>query len=212
MQAEVDKLHQDFKASTLAVMPTVKDEQMTGEMYLASEVVGTMLNAIGTEQDAINKILELSNTKINFSTNLKKPNKNAMTKAQLLSEHPELHAEIFGAGVQAEKDRVDTWMVYHDIDPVAVQAGIESGNAVTTKEMAAFNLKAASAGALNALKKDSKGDLLTQEAVAEVVEDTRTAQQKADQAEYDAAFPRQKGKVDLSKTTFKEVLNPVKYN
>lgn len=206
MQTEVDQLHRQFKASTLAAMPTVTEDQMLGDMFPASEVVGTMINAIGSEQDAINKILELSNAKINFSTNLKNKNKNAMTKAQLLSEHPELHAEIFGAGVQAEKDRVDTWMVYHEIDLEAVQKGIESGNAVSTKEMAAFNLKAASAGALNALKKDSQGKILPPE--TETVEtDTRTAQQKADQAEYDAAFPRQKGKVDLAKVQFKPILS-----
>lgn len=194
-----------FHAMVKDKRSTILDSQLTGAMYPASEVVGTMVDAVGSSTDAVNKILELSNAKINFSTNLNKTKNKTMTKAQLLSEHPELHAEIFGAGVQAEKERVDTWMVFHDIDPVAVQTGIESGKDVSKKEMAAFNLKAASSGALNALKRDSQGNIIPPETETET--ETRTAQQKIDQAEYDAAFPRQKGKVDLAKVQFKSVLS-----
>lgn len=192
MQAEVNKLHIDFKASTLAAMPTITEEQMLGDMFPASEVIGTMINAIGGETDAINKILELSKSKSNFNPLNKKTQTKAMTAAEYKAQHPEEYAKVFGAGraegttagIEAEKDRVDTWMVYHDLDPEAVQKGIESGKAISNKEMAAFNLKAATAGSLAALKKDAAKDLNTPE--AEDKEKVLTADEK----EFKALYPK----------------------
>lgn len=206
MQAQVNKLHLDFQSTTKKARPNIKDSQMTGEMYPASEVVGTMIDAIGSQQDAINKILELSNTNDTFNEN---SNTNNMTAAELKAQHPTVHAEIMAAGknegvqagVEQEKDRVDTWMVYHDVDPVAVQKGIESGKPVSNKEMAQFNLKAAmtakTTGALDALQKDSAGNILPPEAVPEPGA-AKTAAEVAAEKEFEAAFPLLKGKKTLA--------------
>lgn len=187
MQAEVDKLHLEFQASTRAARPNIKEDQMTGAMYPASEVVGTMIDAIGTQKEGLNKILELSKSKLNFiphNSNTKK----VMKSEEYKTQHPEEYAKVFDAGVTAERDRVDTWMVYHDIDPVAVQKGIESGKAVSNKEMAAFNLKASMGAGLQALRKDSAGNIIPPEAET-IIETPKTAKQIADEAEFKATFP-----------------------
>lgn len=191
MQAQVNKLHLEFQASTRAARPNITEAQIKGDMFPASQVVGTMIDAIGTEQQAIEKIIELYKVKINplnISTK-------AMTAAELLAQHPTVHAEILAAGVSAEQDRVETWMVFHDLDPVAVKKGIESGKPVSNKEMAAFNLKAATTGALTNLQRDSQGNILTQEAVTEKVVE-KTAKELADEKEFNETFAKYGVKFD----------------
>jgi ClpP class serine protease len=184
MQAEVNKLHLDFQASTLRARPNVTKAQMEGDMFPASELVGTMIDAIGTEQQAITKLIELSNAqKVTINKN------KTMTAAELLAQHPAVHAEILAAGVSAEKDRVDTWMVYHDIDPEAVAKGIESGKAVSGKEQATFLVKAAQGNSLNAIKRDSAGNIVPAEAATNL-ETPKTAKELADEKEFAAAFPK----------------------
>lgn len=198
MQSEVNKLHLDFQASSKAARPNIKPEQMMGDMFPASQVVGTMIDAIGTEQQAIAKIIELSKANknpLNISNKV-------MTAAEFKAQHPEAHAEILAAGVSAEKDRVDTWMVFHDLDPVAVAKGIESGKAVSNKEMAAFNLKAATNGALANLQRDSNGNVVTPEAVTEVVV-TKTAKELADEKEFNETF----GKYGVKFEGYKAIAN-----
>lgn len=202
MQKEVNKLHLDFQASTRAARPNITEAQMMGDMFPASQVVGTMIDAIGTEAEAIAKIIELSTAQNNLS------NKNkAMTAAEVLAQHPTVHAEILAAGVSAEKDRVDTWMVYHDIDPEAVAKGIESGKAVTGKEQASFLVKAAQGNALNAIKRDSAGNIIT----AEATDDTKvvkTAKQIADEKEFAQAFPKLVAKgITLEKFNAQKLIN-----
>lgn len=184
MQKEVNKLHLEFQASSRVARPNITEAQMKGDMFPASEVVGTMIDAIGSEQEAVGKIMELSGTKITL------PNKNkAMTAAEFKAQHPDAHAEILAAGVSSEKDRVDTWMVYHDIDPEAVAKGIESGKPVSAKEQATFLVKAAQGNALNAIKRDSAGNIIPAEATT-TTEVVKTAKQIADEKEFAIAFPK----------------------
>jgi len=192
MQAEVDKLHLDFQASSKKARPNIKDEQMTGAMYPASEVVGTMIDAIGSQKDAINKILELSNTKSNFNPINNKKQTKAMTAEEFKAQHPEEHAKVFNAGkaegttagAEAEKERVETWMLYKDLDPEAVQKGIESGKWPSQKEQAAFNLKAATAGTLKKLQETSAKDLNVPEG------ETKEKVLTADEKEFKELYPK----------------------
>lgn len=199
MQAEVNRLHLDFQASSKKSRPNIKPEQMTGSMFPASDVVGTMIDAIGSQKDAQNKILELSKQKNNFNP-LNNNQNNAMTAAELLAQHPTVHAEIMAAGnaagvtagvqqgIDAEKDRVNTWMAYHEIDPEAVSKGIESGKTVSAAEQAQFLVKAAKGSAIAAIKRDSAGNIIPAEAET-VVETVKTAKQVADEKEFALAFP-----------------------
>lgn len=186
MLAEANEEKDKFHAMVKAKMPNILASQLKGAMYPAKEVVGTMIHAIGNKMQAIQKIAELAATKKVFNKN---QNKVAMTAAELLAQHPTVHAEILAAGVSAEKDRVDTWMVYHDIDPEAVAKGIESGKAVSGKEQATFLVKAAQGNTLNAIKRDSAGNIITAEAVTEF-EVPKTAKQLSDEKEFATAFPK----------------------
>lgn len=197
--AEADQINDVFHDGIKAKMTNIKDDQMTGAMYPASEVVGTMIHAIGSKKDAVNKILELSKQKNNFNPLNKNQNK-AMTAAELLAQHPTVHAEILAVGrtagvtagiqqgIDAEKDRVNTWMAYHEIDPEAVTKGVESGKSVSGAEQAQFLVKAAKDSTLAAIKRDSAGNIIPAEA-ATVIETEKTAKQIADDKEFALSFP-----------------------
>lgn len=182
MEAEVNKRHVGFKASTKSARPTIKDEHMTGAMYPAIDVVGSMVDAIGTEQEALNKVLELSKAKTTFNKNLNNNTKKAMTAQELLAQHPTVHAEIFGAGVaagrlkgtEAEQERVKSWQVYASVDPEAVNKGIASGKAISASERENLLFKATSKNTLDSLKNNSNptvtlGESETAEVTPEVV-------------------------------------------
>lgn len=68
----------------------------------------------------------------------------SMDLQKLKAEHPALYAEVFGlgeaAGVTKEKQRVEAWGVFMEIDPAKVKAGIEGGNLPTPKDNAEFQL------------------------------------------------------------------------
>ncbi len=105
-------------------------------------------------------------------TPIHKPNPiiKKMTKDEFKIAHPAAYAEIFNEGVAHEKDRVEACLVYNDIDPVAVKAAIESGKPLTQKQMSEFSLKAMSKPALDAVKKDAAGNIITEEATAVTTE------------------------------------------
>lgn len=89
-----------------------------------------------------------------------------MTIEKLKAENPEVFAQILALGVNAEKERVKTWMVFADVDAVAVKAGIDSGKEITASEQADFNRKAFSATALKSLEDNSPEAVKTEEAPA----------------------------------------------
>ena len=95
-----------------------------------------------------------------------KPGK-IMTLAEFKAAHPALYAEIVEAerkaGAAAEKERIETALVYHEIDPVAVKAIIASDKPVSASQAAEFNLKALANLKVTAVKKDATGKVITDE-------------------------------------------------
>ena len=63
--------NEQFKSDVMTNRPTVKDDQLTGRTYPASEVIGTLIDSIGTLNDAIQKVVELASLqkKTNQPTN-----------------------------------------------------------------------------------------------------------------------------------------------
>ena len=57
---ELNKSAEDFKAMVRANRPSVTEEQLLGADYEASEVMGTMVDGVGTMQSCIDRILMLS--------------------------------------------------------------------------------------------------------------------------------------------------------
>jgi hypothetical protein len=78
-----------------------------------------------------------------------------MNKTELKLNHPELYAEIMQEGVDQERSRVEAWAVYNEVNPAKVKAGIESGNDLTSKQMAEFSLEIAQGQKLENLEYES---------------------------------------------------------
>jgi len=55
--------NEQFKADVRSNRTGVLDEQLRGRTYNASDVVGTLIDSIGSFEDAIQKVIELSNSK-----------------------------------------------------------------------------------------------------------------------------------------------------
>ena len=60
LMQELNKSAEDYKAMVRANRPSVTEEQLLGGDYEASEVMGTMVDGVGTMQSCIDRILELS--------------------------------------------------------------------------------------------------------------------------------------------------------
>lgn len=99
-----------------------------------------------------------------------------MTIEKLKAEFPAVYAAIILQGAKEEKDRVEAWLAYNEIDAEAVKKGIESGDAVTVKVMAAMQVKALSAENITALKDGSAP-------VVKTIEVKKTPEQTAKEKE-----------------------------
>jgi len=90
-----------------------------------------------------------------------------MTIEKLKAEHPELFNSVIALGVSGEKDRVQAWLTFVDIDAEAVKAGIDTDNAPTLKEQAELNRKMMSAEAISKLEGGSVPEVVTAEVPTE---------------------------------------------
>lgn len=162
----LDPVNEKFLSDIKARRPQVLEEQLDGSTYQAGKVVGSLVDKIGTFEDAVNKVLQLSKTSTSPTSNKNsklKTNNTAMTVTELKSQHPEIYQEIFGAGVKAgisaEKDRVGTWMAHAKTDLSAVIKGIEDGGKMTATARENFLVKQASMKQLESLVNESANDL-----------------------------------------------------
>lgn len=60
----LNPLAEDFRNDVKANRPTATDDQLKGRTYFAQDVVGTLIDGIGTLDDAVAKTLKLSNLNI----------------------------------------------------------------------------------------------------------------------------------------------------
>ena len=60
----LNPLAEDFRNDVKANRPTATDDQLKGRTYFAQDVVGTLIDGLGSLNDAVAKTLELSNSKI----------------------------------------------------------------------------------------------------------------------------------------------------
>ena len=127
--------------------PKVKEDQLTGKLFKASEVVGTLIDEIGTFEQAVNKVIELST--FNLITN--KTNKK-MTKEELKQQHPDVYASIIQEGATQERDRVEAWLAFSEVDLNAVKEGIQKGENVTQKTMSEMFVKQTAQATMNKIE------------------------------------------------------------
>ena len=132
-----------YKAKLLGIVDEVR--KLKPSAHFGSQIV-----AFAEENEETNpeEIQENNKSKIEY-----------MDLAKLKAEHPSVYAEIFSKGkeegIQDERDRVEAWAVFNEIDPEKVKAGIESGNKLSQKAMAEFQLKSASANKVEEMESEN---------------------------------------------------------
>ena len=100
----------------------------------------------------------------NNNTNVKS---SKMDKNKLIAEHPGVYQEILNEGIAKEKDRVEAFLEFIDIDAESVKKNISEGSNITNKFMAEMTRKGISAEKLEELKEDSPEEIEAKKKEAE---------------------------------------------
>ena len=119
-----------------------KEDVLTGKTYTADNAVSAgLIDGIKSFEQVMEMALQSTGTN-NVTTN---QNNVFMTAAEIKTAHPAIYAEILAIGAQqgreTEHERVKEWNTFREIDPVAVDKGIESGKDITRAEAFAFMKK-----------------------------------------------------------------------
>lgn len=127
--------------SRIDVILNAQQAKKIGLINKVNELTLEMANEINSH---IKMVAQSDNSLKEITLNQTKTNKINMTTEKLKSEHPEVYASVFSAGVKAEKDRVGAFMAFSDIDIEAVKKGIsgeESPNQTFIAEMTVKGIK-----------------------------------------------------------------------
>lgn len=180
-QAFLDKINRDLKAKMLARVDKAKFKEVTGfsveEMFDPEKRIDINVNAkqakeIGLVQkitklspaeiEAFNKNFAIAATAENKPTN---QNPTKMNIAELKASHPAIYAEVIELGIkqgaEQERERINAWAHFMDVDAKSVKEGIASGKAITQAQTFELMEKKFSAKAVSELEKDSEGNPLT---------------------------------------------------
>lgn len=125
------------------------DVRLTAAEALKVGLIDEIINIIDPAIAAMGRALFVGNIEA------KKEKVKIMNTEQLKSEFPNVHAEIVAAGVNAENERVKSWMVFNDVDPKAVAEGIKGGKNISLSEMTELTRKSVSAEILGNLSAES---------------------------------------------------------
>lgn len=102
-----------------------------------------------------------------------------MNLDKLKAEFPAVYRQAMQEGVAFERDRVEAYMVFADVDLNTVKEAIAKGETMTAKQSAEFGRKLASAVFIKNAENDSIGDLDTR---ADSSDPDKTAEQTAKEA------------------------------
>lgn len=177
----LDPLNEKFLSDVKANRPSVGDAQLTGKIFRAKDVVGTLIDGIGNMEDAVNKVLtlgKLNENGVEPKNNININNKEKMDLNKFKQEHPDLYKSVFAAGVAEERDRTGAWLAHAQTDLKAVKKGISEGKDVSKTQREDFLVKAASLSHLQNLQNDTEEDIKTPEAIAKAAKTAK--EQEAD--------------------------------
>lgn len=153
------------------------DVFLNAEEAKAIGVVNKIINITPDRQKEIKANMSLMVAKYNelpttdkpIEIEIPKPNK-IMDLNTLKNSHPALYNEVFALGkadgIAAEKDRVQAWVEFVDIDAKAVSEGIASDKAPTHKSIAEFAKKSMAKELVASTAKDAPPAIVTPEAGA----------------------------------------------
>jgi len=171
----LDPVNERFISTLQSNRPKLTNSELQGDAIFAKDDNSIYLDGKSTMEDLFQKIITNNN---NINTNL---NFNTMTTQELKQTHPELFSEVFGAGVTAESERVQSWLAHSETDSKAVMDGIESGAEITNSQREKLLVKSSKMRTIAQIEKESVKDFKTGES-------TLDAGLSAEQKELSAAF------------------------
>lgn len=160
----LNPINEEFINTINANRPNIGEAETSGAIFRAGDSIGKLVDEIGTMSTAIDKIYELSNKQKTAPTsgvnNNSKTNK--MTKEEFKAQNPTAYAEIVNEGVAQERDRVEAWVVFNEINPAKVKAGIESGEVMKQKAISEFSLESMKSQKINEMEKENQKEVTTE--------------------------------------------------
>jgi hypothetical protein len=153
------------------VLLTAQDMKKIGLVKNINKITPVKEAAMKTEMDKFSKCASLEEYRMAASAATPptedEPKNTNMTLEELKAKFPALYAQVMAEGhkegVAAEKERVEAIMVFIDVDATACKTAIEAGKPLSAKQVNELALKSFSAEALKTLKKDSNGEVITEE-------------------------------------------------
>lgn len=101
-----------------------------------------------------------------------------MSAQELKEKFPAIYNEVFQLGASFEKDRIESFMAFIEVDAAGVKAGIESGKPITAKQISEFTLKSVTASAaLAKLAEEGKNGVSTTAPAGEKTEKDKVVEQ-----------------------------------
>jgi len=193
VKAQLTKINTSLQAATEAKIAPATFHLITGvtldEVFsLNSRIDVNITAAQAKEMGLVNRVNALTPAKKNeihalassygvaaFSTEpVLTQTTNIMTSADFKAANPAAYDAIVKEGADAEKMRVSSLMVFHDVDPKAVAEAIENGGTLTPKMTAEFQRKMFAKAGLANIAADATADVTTG-----VTDNTTTAEQAA---------------------------------
>lgn len=148
VQEMLDPLNNEFLAAVTAARGEKlnKANTLSGKVFIGPEAQQNGLI------DGIKSVSQVLST-------LKSSKSINMTSTELKAAHPATYAEILAEGraegATAERSRIAAWQEWHEANPEAVKAGIESGKEITPADVKGFSEKLVAATKLKALEAES---------------------------------------------------------
>ena len=99
----LNPVNEKFKSDILSNRPTILQEQLQGRTYFASEVVGSLIDAIGSLDTAIDRIEELSGFRPEIQSSLTQPSINTI---QEMKQFPHLNNALAVDFLESTEDGV----------------------------------------------------------------------------------------------------------
>lgn len=158
----LDPINESFINTVLNNRPQLKGSNFdNGHTVFAKDGIGTFIDGIASFDEVVQMVLNDSKSNNNKSSLIN--NSSKMTRADLQNQFPDLASSIVEEGINQERERVKSWLVYSSADSDSVIEGIKSGEKLTDSKREEFMVKMNSKNQLENFKNDSAPAVATEE-------------------------------------------------
>lgn len=174
----LDPINENFLNSIIQDRPQLSSTTWDdGAHHFSKNVIGTFIDGIASFDEVVSMLETESKIVVNNVNKVKFNSNSKMTRDDLKSQFPSVHAEIVKEGITQERERVASWLTYQSADPEMVANGIESGEAITPSQREKLMVKMNSLTMLEAMKGDNATTVTTTESTT--VQATETTEDAA---------------------------------